>query len=119
MRISDWSSDVCSSDLFLALDPEIFLTSMRTTVLGGLIAAKQALPHMLANGSGSIIFNSSIASHAGDVSQFSYGGAKAAVNWYVRAIAAHYGPRGVRCNGILPGVIKTVAGSEEHTSELQ
>src|SRR3546814_18355251 len=52
---------------FLALDPEIFLTSMRTTVLGGLIAAKQALPHMLANGSGPIIFNSSIASLAGTV----------------------------------------------------
>src|SRR3546814_4882111 len=51
-----------------------------STVLGGLIAAKQALPHMLANGSGSIIFKSSIASLAGDVSQFSYGGAKAAVN---------------------------------------
>src|SRR3546814_349778 len=117
----DFDSAARDTD-FLALDPEIFLTSMRTTVLGGLIAAKQALPHMLANGSGSIIFNSSIASLAGDVSQFSYGGAKAAVNWYVRAIAANYGPRGVRCNGILPGVIKTVAQSarsEEHTSELQ
>src|SRR3546814_20504286 len=91
---------------------------MRTTVLGGLIAAKQALPHMLANGSGSIIFNSSIASLAGDVSQFSYGGAKAAVNWYVRAIAANYGPRGVRCNGILPGVIKTFAQSAWVTPEI-
>src|SRR3546814_10026735 len=94
----DFDSAARDTD-FLALDPEIFLTSMRTTVLGGLIAAKQALPHMLANGSGSIIFNSSIASLAGDVSQFSYGGAKAAVNWYVRAIAANR--------------------SEEHTSELQ
>src|SRR3546814_17803621 len=73
---------------------------------------------MLANGSGSIIFNSSIASLAGDVSQFSYGGAKAAVNWYVRAIAANYGPRGVRCNGILPGVIKTVAQSAWVTPEI-
>src|SRR3546814_17620517 len=56
----DFDSAARNTD-FLALDPEIFLTSMRTTVLGGLIAAKQALPHMLANGSGSIIFNSSIA----------------------------------------------------------
>src|SRR3546814_15710917 len=73
---------------------------------------------MLANGSGSNIFNSSIASLAGDVSQFSYGGAKAAVNWYVKAIAANYGPRGTRCNGILPGVIKTVAQSAWVTPEI-
>src|SRR3546814_146082 len=64
---------------FLALDPEIFLRSMRTTVLGGLIAAKQALPHMLANGSGSFLFNSSIPELAGAVSHVSYGGAKTEV----------------------------------------
>ena len=46
-----------------------------------------------------------------DVSHFTYGGAKATVNWYVQAIAAVYGPMGVRCNAILPGVVKSQAQS--------
>src|SRR3546814_10989376 len=46
---------------FLALAPEIFLTSMRTTVLGGLLAAQPALPHLLAHGSGSHTFHHSVA----------------------------------------------------------
>lgn len=103
---------------FLELDPEIFMTSMRANVLGGVLAAKFALPGMLSRGQGSIIFNSSIASLGGDVSQFTYGAAKAAVNWYVQTIAATYGQRGIRCNGILPGVVKSPAQSAWMTPEL-
>jgi NAD(P)-dependent dehydrogenase (short-subunit alcohol dehydrogenase family) len=31
------------------------------------------------------------------------------VNWYVQTIAATFGKQGIRCNGILPGVILTPA----------
>ncbi|MNF50355.1 NADP-dependent 7-alpha-hydroxysteroid dehydrogenase [compost metagenome] len=82
---------------------------MRVNVLGGVLACKYALPHMLAQGSGSILFTSSTSSIAGEISQFSYGASKAALNWYVQSIAATFGKRGIRCNGILPGVIRTPA----------
>ena len=39
--------------------------------LGGVLACKHALPHMLERGQGSIIFTSSTSSIAGEVAQFS------------------------------------------------
>lgn len=94
---------------FLNFNQDLFHTNMRVNVLGGVLACKHALPHMLAQGSGSILFTSSTSSIAGEVAQFSYGASKAAVNWYVQTIAATFGKRGVRCNAILPGVIRTAA----------
>ncbi|MBD1586162.1 SDR family NAD(P)-dependent oxidoreductase [Pseudomonas typographi] len=94
---------------FIAFDTALFHNCMRVNVLGGVLACKHALPHMLERGSGSILFTSSTSSIAGEVSQFSYGASKAALNWYVQSIAATFGKRGIRCNGILPGVIRTPA----------
>ncbi|MBD1552582.1 SDR family NAD(P)-dependent oxidoreductase [Pseudomonas typographi] len=94
---------------FTAFDTALFHDCMRVNVLGGVLACKYALPHMLERGGGSILFTSSTSSIAGEVSQFSYGASKAALNWYVQSIAATFGKRGIRCNGILPGVIRTPA----------
>lgn len=92
---------------FLNFDVQAFNDNMRINVLGGVLACKYALPHMLARGEGSIIFTSSSSSLKGEVSMFSYGASKAALNWYVQTIAATYGKQGIRCNGIIPGVILT------------
>ncbi len=94
---------------FLNFNEDLFHDNMRVNVLGGVLACKHALPHMLEQGQGSIIFTSSTSSIAGEVAQFSYGASKAAVNWYVQTLAATFGKRGVRCNAILPGVIRTAA----------
>ena len=94
---------------FLNFNEDLFHDNMRVNVLGGVLACKHALPHMLEQGQGSIIFASSTSSIAGEVAQFSYGASKAAVNWYVQTLAATFGKRGVRCNAILPGVIRTAA----------
>ena len=94
---------------FLAFDPARFFEIVRVNVLGGVLASRQAIPHMLKQGGGSILFTSSCSSLGGDVAQFSYGASKAMVNWYVQTIAATFGKQGIRCNGILPGVIETPA----------
>ncbi|QIB51457.1 MULTISPECIES: SDR family NAD(P)-dependent oxidoreductase [Pseudomonas] len=94
---------------FINFNEELFHANMRVNVLGGVLACKHALPHMLEQASGSIIFTSSTSSIAGEVAQFSYGASKAALNWYVQTIAATFGKQGVRCNAILPGVIRTAA----------
>src|SRR3546814_3505038 len=94
---------------------------MRVNVVGGVTATKLAAPHMLERGNGSIIFTSSGSSLGGDVTAYSYGASKAALNWYVQAFAATFGKKGVRSNAILPGPIQTPSKirSEEHTSEQQ
>lgn len=73
---------------FLAFDPEIFFATLRVNVLGAVVASKLAIPHMLKRNSGSIIATSSGSSMGGDVTAYSYGSSKAALNWFVQAIAA-------------------------------
>ncbi len=92
---------------FLAFDPEVFTANIRVNVLGGVLASKFAIPHMLQAGGGSIIFTSSTSSLGGDVTAYSYGASKAALNWYVQSIAATFGKQGIRSNAILPGTIQT------------
>jgi len=52
---------------FLNLEPEMFYATMRVNVMGGVLASKLAIPHMLSQGGGSIIFTSSGSSLGGDV----------------------------------------------------
>jgi NAD(P)-dependent dehydrogenase (short-subunit alcohol dehydrogenase family) len=94
---------------FTQFDQAIFHEVVQVNVLGGVLASKYAIPHMLGRGGGVILFTSSTSSLGGDVAQFSYGASKAMVNWYVMTLATLYGKQGIRCNGIVPGVIETPA----------
>ncbi len=66
------------------------------------------LPGMLARGGGSIVC---IASAVGSIqaapNRFVYGATKAGVIGLVKAIAADYVARGVRCNAICPGTVES------------
>jgi 2-keto-3-deoxy-L-fuconate dehydrogenase len=63
---------------------------------------------MLAQGRGSIINMSSVASSIkGVANRFAYGTTKAAVIGLTKAIAADYVAKGVRCNAICPGTVRT------------
>ena len=103
---------------FLAFDPEIFLANLRVNVLGAVIASKFAIPHMLERGRGSIIATSSGSSMGGDITAYSYGSSKAALNWFVQAISATYGKRGIRSNAILLGPTQTPAKIQWSTPEM-
>jgi NAD(P)-dependent dehydrogenase (short-subunit alcohol dehydrogenase family) len=103
---------------FLEFDPDIFETCMRINVVGGVMACKHAIPHMLEQGGGSIIFTSSTGSLGGDTTSFNYGATKSALNWYVQSIGATFGKQGIRCNAILPGVVPTAAMLNWATPEM-
>ncbi|MGE2731782.1 SDR family NAD(P)-dependent oxidoreductase [Mycolicibacterium vaccae] len=77
----------------------------RSTVL----ASRMALPHMIADGGGSIINTVSVAGLEGDTLQCAYGAAKAAVIRLTQYIATQYGRNNVRCNAVAPGAIMTPA----------
>lgn len=69
---------------------------------------RAVLPGMLERGIGSIVNMSSVASSIKGVpNRFAYGTTKAAVIGLTRSIAADYVARGVRCNAICPGTVKT------------
>jgi 2-keto-3-deoxy-L-fuconate dehydrogenase len=64
------------------------------------------LPGMIANGGGSIINMSSVASSIlGVPGRFVYGASKAAVIGLTKAVAADFVSHGIRCNAICPGTV--------------
>ncbi|WIN00444.1 amino acid adenylation domain-containing protein [Actinoplanes oblitus] len=67
------------------------------------------LPGMLERRNGSIIALSSTLSRQGGTGSLAQGTAKAAVDAFVRSLAAEFGPRGVRVNAVAPGVTLTDA----------
>lgn len=64
-------------------------------------------PSMISRGGGSIINISSVAGVHGPLGRVAYAGTKGAVDAMTRALAADWGPEGIRVNSIAPGLIAT------------
>jgi NAD(P)-dependent dehydrogenase (short-subunit alcohol dehydrogenase family) len=62
---------------------------------------------MAEQGSGSLIFFSSIRAQVVEPGQGVYAATKAGTLQMIRALAAELGPRGVRANAVAPGVVET------------
>lgn len=89
-------------------DPAAWRRSFHINVDSMYHVCRAVLPPMLQAGGGSIINVSSVASSVTGVpNRFAYGATKAAVIGLTKAIAADFVDRGIRCNAICPGTIRT------------
>jgi NAD(P)-dependent dehydrogenase (short-subunit alcohol dehydrogenase family) len=87
---------------------EVWDRVMAVNVRGVYLACKHVLPHMLEQGSGSIINVSSFVALLGcSVPQDAYTASKGAVLALTRSLAVQFAPQGVRTNAILPGPVET------------
>ena len=73
-------------------------------------------PVMIERGGGSVINISSIASLRGPMGRVAYAGTKGAVDAMTRALAADWGPDGIRVNSICPGLIATAIWEESRNT---
>ncbi len=64
-------------------------------------------PPMIERGGGSVVNVSSIAGLRGPLGRIAYAGTKGAVDAMTRALAADWGPHGIRVNSVAPGIITT------------
>tara|TARA_B100000902_G_scaffold38773_1_gene46134 strand:+ start:228 stop:965 length:738 start_codon:yes stop_codon:yes gene_type:complete len=89
-------------------DSDEFYRSINVNVYSAYLMSYYLLPKMLKKQKGNIILVTSAASNVkGAPNRFIYGTTKAALNGFVKAMAADYVSQGIRCNAILPGTVET------------
>jgi NAD(P)-dependent dehydrogenase (short-subunit alcohol dehydrogenase family) len=82
---------------------------LRVNLFGALYGTQAALPHMIANGRGSIINTASNAALGAATRRSAYGIAKAGLVQLTRSTAVEHGRHGIRANAICPGPVRTPA----------
>lgn len=97
-------------------------------VRGTYLMSKYAIPHMLNQGKGHIVNNSSVLGLKAIPGAAAYNASKGAITQLTRSMALEYADKGIRVNGICPGTIvtpmvegflKEVPTAEEFLKSLQ
>jgi NAD(P)-dependent dehydrogenase (short-subunit alcohol dehydrogenase family) len=86
---------------------EDFRRVIEVNLVGPFLVARAFVPQMLARRSGSIVNVASIAGIAGVADRSAYNASKHGLVGLTRTWAAEWGARGVRCNAVCPGWVKT------------
>jgi NAD(P)-dependent dehydrogenase (short-subunit alcohol dehydrogenase family) len=86
---------------------------MDINVRSAFLVCKAVIPQMIEAGGGSIVITSSIGGEKGFSLEALYCMTKGAVLQLARSIATEYRDRGIRCNAVCPGFVKTDHGLRE------
>ncbi|MBO9610756.1 MAG: glucose 1-dehydrogenase [Paenibacillaceae bacterium] len=98
-----WYKVVPATELSL----EDWQKTIDTTLTSTFLCCKHVIRHMMANGGGSIINNSSVGGSVAFVAHPAYNAAKGGVNMLTKNLALDYGKYQIRVNSISPGIIET------------
>ena len=118
--VNNFGTSTPNKDLDLInTEEEYFFNTIKANVGTVFSISKNAIPHMIENGGGSIINISSIGGVVPDISRIAYGVSKSAVNNITQQMAMQYARYGIRVNAVLPGMIATEAVSANMPEEFQ
>ena len=82
--------------------------ALAVNLTGAFLGAKHQIPPMVAAGGGSVIFTSTFVGHTvGFPGAAAYAASKSGLIGLTQALAAEFGPDGVRVNAVLPGAVDT------------
>jgi len=95
--------------------------TLAINLTGSFFGAKHQIAQMLKNGGGSVIFTSTFVGHSfAFPGVAAYAASKSGLIGLTQALAAEFGPKGVRVNAILPGAVDTdMYRSMNNTAESQ
>ena len=91
---------------------------MDVNVRSMFMMTQTVLPQMIAAGGGSIVCTSSISGIVSTPMEVLYSATKGACHMFARAIAVDFRDKGIRCNAVCPGFVRTPHGLRE-VKELQ
>ena len=83
--------------------------TIAVTLTSVFLGCKFAIPHMVEAGGGVIVNTASTAAIVASPTFGAYSAAKSGVLGITRSVAYDFGPQGIRCNAVLPGLIRTAA----------
>jgi NAD(P)-dependent dehydrogenase (short-subunit alcohol dehydrogenase family) len=81
--------------------------ALAVNATGAFLTARATMPHLVADGAGTLVFTASTVALAGMKGVAAYSAAKGAVAALTRQLAADFAPRGVRVNAVAPGAVRT------------
>ncbi len=90
---------------------------IKSNYSGHLQLCLSALPHLVKNGGGRIIFISSAYSQRARAGRFAYSISKSSLDSLMRSIALEYGTSGVLANSVSPGFIETKLTLQNNNEE--
>jgi NAD(P)-dependent dehydrogenase (short-subunit alcohol dehydrogenase family) len=98
---------------FLEIEESEWDWLMGVNVKSMFLMTKAVLPQMLEAGGGSIVCTSSISAVCATPGEVLYDATKGACHMFARAIAVEFRDKGIRCNALAPGFIRTPHGMRE------
>ncbi|MBX9615010.1 MAG: SDR family oxidoreductase [Caulobacteraceae bacterium] len=108
------NAGICPFHTFLDMPREVLERTLRVNLHGAWYMTQAAANRMVDQGhGGAIIAVSSISALVGGGMQTHYTPTKAGVHSLMQSCAIALGPKGIRCNSVLPGTIETDINRED------
>ncbi|MBM4018506.1 MAG: 3-oxoacyl-[acyl-carrier-protein] reductase [Planctomycetes bacterium] len=101
------NAGITRDDLLLRMDARMWDLVMAVNLKGTFLMTKHAARHMLRQRYGRIVNLASVSGLVGNPGQANYSASKAGVVGFTRTVARELAKRGITCNAVAPGFIKT------------
>ncbi len=105
-------------NLLLRMRPEDWEHVIRTDLTSAYLTTRAVLSGMLRRRWGRIVNMTSVVGMGGNPGQANYAAAKAGLIGFTRAIAKEIGSRGITCNAVAPGYVRTELTAGSMTEEM-
>ena len=94
-------------DGILSVSDDDWDAALSLNFLSAVRATREAVPHMLTRGGGSIVMIGSVNATLPEWNIVDYSATKAALANYAKSLSKEFGPKGIRVNTISPGPVAT------------
>jgi 3-oxoacyl-[acyl-carrier protein] reductase len=101
------NAGITRDDLLLRMETKMWDLVMAVNLKGTFLMTKHAARHMLRQRYGRIVNLASVSGLVGNPGQANYSASKAGVVGFTRTVARELAKRGITCNAVAPGFIKT------------